>query len=221
GADADSDGVGDACDNCTNAANTGQEDGDSDGVGDVCDVCAATSDVGQNDSDADGVGDACDNCSVVSNADQQDADGDAVGDTCDICRYEIDPEQGDIDQDGVGDICQCDQAGQPINIALCRAVEKAEFARILIEGSAARLNPRTAARRFFRIASDLHRSHQAIINGSEVVLAKRLRKAGARITKTERSFARWALKGRISDAQKLALIAELEDLRSYVDVVAD
>jgi hypothetical protein len=58
-------------------------------------------------------------------------------------------------------------------------------------------------------------------DGGEVVLAKRLRKAGARITKTERSFARWALKGRISNAQKLALIAELEDLRSYVHPVAD
>jgi len=36
-ADADNDGVGDACDNCPNDANPGQEDTDSDGVGDACD----------------------------------------------------------------------------------------------------------------------------------------------------------------------------------------
>ena len=35
--DTDSDGVGDACDNCVNQANKEQTDTDGDGVGDECD----------------------------------------------------------------------------------------------------------------------------------------------------------------------------------------
>jgi hypothetical protein len=73
-ADADADGLGDACDgfldvdvdgvddpldNCPGKANGDQADGDGDGVGDACDLCPAAFDPLQDDVDADGIGDAC------------------------------------------------------------------------------------------------------------------------------------------------------------------
>ena len=92
-ADADDDGIGDACeppdtdadgivdaeDNCPADANPDQSDIDGDGLGDVCDAC----DLGPNvDADGDGIFDACDNCPEVPNPDQADSDGDGVGDAC-------------------------------------------------------------------------------------------------------------------------------------------
>jgi len=72
--DADSDGLGDPCDNCPEVANADQADADGDGVGDACEVA---------DADGDGVPDSSDNCPFVYNPDQADADGDGVGDACD------------------------------------------------------------------------------------------------------------------------------------------
>jgi hypothetical protein len=91
-ADADGDGVGDACES------GGPPDGDGDGVPDATDVCPAVADPGQADGDADGVGDACDNCPDVPNPAQVDGDGDGMGDACDL------PSQTDTDGDGLTDL---------------------------------------------------------------------------------------------------------------------
>ncbi len=53
-ADADNDGIGDACDDC--------QDVDEDTVCDDVDNCPATPNTDQADTDNDGIGDACDDC---------------------------------------------------------------------------------------------------------------------------------------------------------------
>lgn len=113
-ADADANGVGDACDidddgdgvqndadNCPKAANPGQGDADEDGIGDACDGDVV-------DSDADGVIDRMDRCPAVRDPDQTDTDGDGVGDACDSCAAVANPAQADADGDGVGDDCDVD-----------------------------------------------------------------------------------------------------------------
>jgi photosystem II stability/assembly factor-like uncharacterized protein len=84
--DTDSDGIMDACDNCPQIYNPGQEDTDHDLIGDLCDECT--------DIDGDGYGspgfaaNTCveDNCPDVYNPDQADSNGDGVGDACNL-RY--------------------------------------------------------------------------------------------------------------------------------------
>jgi hypothetical protein len=138
-ADADADGLGDACDvgdadgdgladrddPCPlNPAMTPDTDGD--GFGDACDVCPRIADPGQPDADNDGIGDACeipndddadgvpdatDNCPRITNGDQADTDSDGVGNVCDICPQNVDPQQRDTDGDGLGDGCDiCPEA---------------------------------------------------------------------------------------------------------------
>jgi len=104
--DADSDGLGDPCDNCPEVANADQADADGDGVGDACDNCPEVANADQADADGDGVGDACDNSDDVANGDQADADGDSVGDACDNCPEVANADQADADGDGVGDACE-------------------------------------------------------------------------------------------------------------------
>jgi hypothetical protein len=102
-ADADGDGIGDACDSCPNDP---LNDADRDSVcGDV-DNCPNDYNPDQADSDADGFGDACDNCPSTTNADQADGDSDGIGDACDNCPSVANSDQADSDGDGIGDACE-------------------------------------------------------------------------------------------------------------------
>ena len=113
--DRDGDGVADSADNCPLTANPDQADADGDGIGDACEVV-------ETDSDGDGVADGSDNCPNIANADQADADGDGVGDACedqpddrdsdgvadgdDNCPDVANTDQSDFDGDGQGDACE-------------------------------------------------------------------------------------------------------------------
>ena len=142
--DTDGDGVIDGADNCPTVANPEQADANGDGIGDACaldgdmdgvddanDNCPADDNPGQEDLDGDGIGDACDpindddpdgdgihgtdNCPSIANPGQEDNEGDGAGDICDADddndgvddindAFPFDPnESADGDGDGVGD----------------------------------------------------------------------------------------------------------------------
>jgi hypothetical protein len=108
--DTDSDGFGDAYDNCPIDANADQLNTDGDAQGNVCDSDDDNDGVPDIndafplnanesvDTDGDGYGDNSDNCPLTANANQANLDGDAFGDVCD----------GDIDGDGASNTVDSD-----------------------------------------------------------------------------------------------------------------
>lgn len=126
--DTDGDGMIDVNDNCPQVANDTQADADYDGEGDECDECTDTDWDGAGEPGYPASTCALDNCPGLSNPDQLDSDGDGAGDACDLCTdldgdgygdpgfeqntCDVDncpetpnPDQADGNQNGIGDAC--------------------------------------------------------------------------------------------------------------------
>ncbi len=105
------DGVCDDFDNCPTVANPTQSDADADGIGDACDPCTDTDGDGFGNPGYSFNTCADDNCPDNYNTDQSlDTDGDGIADACDNCPYVSNPGQEDSngtnDGDGIGDACE-------------------------------------------------------------------------------------------------------------------
>jgi len=106
-ADADEDGIGDACDDCTDIDGDYYGDPGFPGTGSpTCplDNCPTVPNPYDPDSDGDGFGDACDQCPGFNDNVDPDGDGWALG--CDNCPDDYNPGQEDLNENNVGDICE-------------------------------------------------------------------------------------------------------------------
>lgn len=178
--DVDQDGVFDADDNCPWVSNAAQADAEGDGLGDACDLCPEdnrTLDCGDPccaDADGDGVRGlehfSEDHCPYIPDPSQPDRDGDTIGDACDLYPDEPDmlspcgdtatdsdadglldlgpcvgdepidlcpttpsAESGDRDADDVSDVCDEDGV-PPVAMASPEALRRALLARFLDDG---------------------------------------------------------------------------------------
>jgi len=116
--DGDGDGVADETDNCPQLANASQADADSDGIGDACDDSANSNGIA--DADNDGISDEHDNCPAASNANQQDLDADSVGDVCDLEDSRDSDGDGVANEE---DLCANSIAQATVNSQGCSATQ--------------------------------------------------------------------------------------------------